>query len=48
MRRALAELKPAWPTAKPPEAPVMQVSAVAAAVEKFERAAEPFHKGRIQ
>lgn len=48
MRAALAELKPAWPTPKPPPSPVMQVAAVAAAIEKFERAARPFHMGRIQ
>lgn len=48
MRRTLAELKKTWPTTKPPEKPVVEVATVAAIIEAFERAAGPFHKGRIQ
>lgn len=48
MRRSVAELKTAWPTAKPPEKPVLEVAAVAAIIQSFERSAAPFHKDRIK
>jgi hypothetical protein len=36
---AMAALRPVWPTPRPPEAPVLGVTEVIAAVSRFERAA---------
>ena len=42
LKSALAELKPAWPTAVPPEKPVIDVATLAARIDAFTKATERF------